>query len=104
MAKRTVPVFPQGQRQLDQLGERLRLARQRRRLTQAVVAARVGVSKQTLGKLEAGNASTSLATLLRLLGVLGLAQDIDRIATDDELGRRLQDIELKAPPRGKAKR
>lgn len=104
MAKRTVPVFPQGQRQLDQLGERLRLARQRRRLTQAVVAARVGVSKQTLAKLEAGNASTSLATLLRLLGVLGLAQDIDRIATDDELGRRLQDLELKAPPRGKAKR
>jgi DNA-binding XRE family transcriptional regulator len=104
MAKRTVPVFPQGKGQLEQLGERLRLARHRRRLTQAVVAARVGVSKQTLAKLEAGNASTSLATLVRLLGVLGLAQDIDCIATDDELGRRLQDIELKAPPRGKARR
>lgn len=104
MAKRTVPVFPQGQRQLEALGERLRLARQRRRLTQAVVAARVGVSKQTLAKLEAGNASTSLATLVRLLGVLGLADDLDRLAADDELGRRLQDMELKAPPRGRAKR
>jgi transcriptional regulator with XRE-family HTH domain len=104
MAKRTVPVFPKGQRQLEALGERLRLARLRRRLTQAVVAARVGVSKQTLGKLEAGNASTSLATLVRLLGVLGLAEDLDRLAADDELGRRLQDLDLKAPPRGKAKR
>jgi transcriptional regulator with XRE-family HTH domain len=102
MAKRTVPVFPKGHRQLEALGERLRLARLRRRLTQAVVAARVGVSKQTLAKLEAGNASTSLATLVRLLGVLGLAQDLDRLASDDELGRRLQDIEQKAPPRGKA--
>jgi hypothetical protein len=43
MAKRTVPVFPGGQRQLLALGERLRLARLRRRLTQAVVASRVGV-------------------------------------------------------------
>lgn len=104
MAKRTVPVFPKGQRQLEELGERLRLARLRRRLTQAVVAARVGVSKQTLAKLEAGSASTSLATLVRLLGVLGMAQDLDRLAADDELGRRLQDMEQKAPPRGTAKR
>jgi transcriptional regulator with XRE-family HTH domain len=104
MAKRTVPVFPGGQRQLLALGERLRLARLRRRLTQAVVASRVGVSKQTLGKLEAGHASTSLATLVRLLGVLGLAGDLDRLAADDELGRRLQDLELKAPPRGRTKR
>jgi len=104
MAKRTVPVFPQSQRQLEALGERLRLARLRRRLTQAVVAARVGVSKPTLAKMEAGNASTSLATLVRLLGVLGLSNDLDRLATDDELGRRLQDLDLKAPPRGRAKR
>lgn len=104
MAKRTVPVFPQAQRQLEELGERLRLARLRRRLTQAVVAARVGVSKQTLAKLEAGTPSTSLATLVRLLGVLGLAQDLDHLAADDELGRRLQDLDQKAPPRGKSKR
>lgn len=43
------------------------------------------MSKQTLGKLEAGNAATSLATLVRLLGVLGLAEDLDRLAADDEL-------------------
>jgi transcriptional regulator with XRE-family HTH domain len=103
MAKRTVPIFPKGQRQLEELGDRLRLARLRRRLTQAVVSARVGVSKQTLAKLEAGNASTSLATLVRLLGVLGLAEDLDHLAVDDELGRRLQDLEQKAPPRGKAR-
>jgi transcriptional regulator with XRE-family HTH domain len=73
-------------------------------LTQAVVAARVGVSKQTLAKLEAGNASTSLATMLRVLQVLGLGQDIDRLAADDELGRRLQDLEQPGPPRGPSAR
>lgn len=104
MPRRTPPTFPAGERQLGALGERLRAARLRRRLTQAVVAARVGVSKQTLAKLEAGNPNTSLATTLRLLHVLGLGQDIDRLAVDDELGRRLQDLEQPAPPRGRSAR
>jgi len=102
MGKQTPPTFPAGQRQLEALGGRLRSARLRRHLTQAVVAARVGVSKQTLAKLESGNPSTSLATMLRVLQVLGLGQDIDLLAADDELGRRLQDIEQPAPPRGRS--
>jgi len=102
MAKRTPPIFPAAGRQLAALGERLRAARRRRRLTQAVVAARVGVTKQTLARLEAGNPSTSLATMLRVLQVLGLAADIDRLAADDELGRQLQDAAQPGPPRGRA--
>jgi transcriptional regulator with XRE-family HTH domain len=104
MAKQTPPTFPAGERQFRALGERLRAARRRRRLTQAVAAARVGVSKQTLAKLEAGSPSTSLATMLRLLQVLGLAQDIDRLAADDELGRKLQDMDQRGPPRGRSAR
>jgi len=102
MSKHTPPTFPSSERQLRALGERLRAARRRRRLTQAVVAARVGVSKQTLAKLEAGNPSTSLATMLRVLQVLGLEKDIDRLAADDELGRKLQDLEQAGPPRGRS--
>lgn len=104
MAKRVIPTFPTGQRQILALGDRLRAARLRRRLTQDVVAARIGVSKPTLAKLEAGNPSTSLATLLRLLQVLSLDKDVDVIATDDELGRRLQDLHQVAPPRGRRRR
>ncbi len=104
MAKRTPPTFPAAARQLAALGERLRAARRRRRLTQAVVAARVGVSKQTIAKLEAGNPATSLATMLRVLQVLGLGEQIDRLAADDELGRRLQDLDLRDPPRGRSVR
>jgi transcriptional regulator with XRE-family HTH domain len=102
MSKLTPPTFPAAARQIAALGERLRAARRRRRLTQAVVAARIGVSKQTVAKLEAGNPNTSLATMLRVLGVLGLANDIDRLAADDELGRRLQDLGQPGPPRGRS--
>ncbi|MEO7066741.1 MAG: helix-turn-helix domain-containing protein [Rhodanobacter sp.] len=104
MAKRTPPTHPQAQRQITALGQRLRAARLRRNMTQPALAERVGVSVPTIGKLEDGNASTSLATALRVLTVLGLAADIDLLAAQDTLGRSLQDSELKrASPATKAK-
>lgn len=60
-----------------------------------MLAERVGVSVPTIGKLEDGDPSTSLATMLRVLTVLGLAEDIDLLAAQDTLGRSLQDSELK---------
>lgn len=94
MAKRTPPTYPAAQRQVLALGQRLRAARLRRGITQAILAERVGVTIQTLGKLEAGNPSTSVATLLRVLQMLGLGQDIDQLAAQDEQGRALQDSQL----------
>lgn len=64
-----------------------------------MLAERVGVSVPTIGKLEDGNPSSSLATVLRVLAVLGMGADIDLLAADDTLGRSLQDNELtRAPP------
>lgn len=95
MAKRTPPTHPRAQRQIKALGARLRAARMRRQMTQEVLAERVGVSIPTIGKLESGDPSTSLATVLRALTVLGLGDDIDLIAAQDALGRELQDSALK---------
>jgi transcriptional regulator with XRE-family HTH domain len=97
MPKRTPPVHSGQRRQLAALGARLRAARQRRKLTQAMLAERVGVTVPTIRKLEDGDASVSLSVVVRALFVLGLAQDIDRIAAEDALGRQLQDSELKRP-------
>ncbi|NID04252.1 helix-turn-helix domain-containing protein [Luteibacter jiangsuensis] len=95
MAKRTPPTHPRVQRQIEALGQRLRVARMRRSMTQEVMAERVGVSVPTIAKLEKGDPSTSLATVLRALTVLGLAGDIDLIAAQDTLGRELQDNALR---------
>jgi transcriptional regulator with XRE-family HTH domain len=83
MAKRTPPTSVAGQRQLEALGARLRAARLRRDMSQSVLAEKVGVHVQTILKLESGNPATSLATMLRVLKVLGLSADIDAIAEDD---------------------
>ena len=97
MPKRTPPTMPRAQRQIHALGARLRAARMRRQMTQGELAARVGVSVPTVGKLERGDPATSLATMLRVLTALGLEQDIDLLAQNDALGRELQDSRLRRP-------
>lgn len=99
MSKRTRPVFPRTQRRTQELGQRLRLARLRRGIPLVEIAARVGVTRPTLRRLEQGDPSVSLAVLMRMLGVLGLEEDIDRIASQDEVGRRLEDLRLTRPRR-----
>lgn len=83
MAKRTPPTTRAAQRQLEALGERLRAARRRRDLSQGALAELVGVHVQTILKVESGNPTTSLATMLRVLQVLGMGADIDAIAVED---------------------
>lgn len=90
---------PTSVRQLTSLGERLRLARKRRRVTTVLMAERVGISRDTLNRVEKGDAAVSLGTYLRVLRVLGLDGDLDRIATDDVLGRKLQDLDLEPASR-----
>lgn len=81
-------------KQLIELGTRLQLARLRRRYSAATVAARAGVTRMTLYKVEKGDPGVSMGTYANTLRALGLSADLDLIARDDELGRKLQDLEL----------
>ena len=87
-------IFPQEQRLLAELGERLRLARLRRKLSNATVAGRAGISRTSLYKVEAGDAGATLGSYLRVLAVLGLEGDLNSLAADDKVGRKLQDLAL----------
>jgi transcriptional regulator with XRE-family HTH domain len=91
-------VFPQEQRLLSQLGERLKLARLRRKLSAVVVAQRSGISRTSLYKVETGHSGATLGTYLRVLAVLGLEGDINALAADDRVGRKLQDLALERAP------
>ncbi|MBA3296060.1 MAG: helix-turn-helix transcriptional regulator [Acidobacteria bacterium] len=99
MSKRTAPIFPRQKQQVETLGQRLALARLRRQIPQIEMAERMGVSRQTLIKLEAGDVSVGLSVLLRALDLLGLGADIERIAAEDDIGRRLEDVRLSRAPR-----
>jgi transcriptional regulator with XRE-family HTH domain len=98
MPRKRPVVFPQEQRLLSELGARLRLARKRRKLSNAVVAQRAGISRTTLYKVEAGDPGATLGSYVRVLAVLGLASDLNKLAADDKVGRKLQDLALEPQP------
>lgn len=87
-------IFPNEKRMLTAMGERIKLARKRRKISTAIVADRAGIARGTLYRVEAGDGAVTMGTYLRVLAALNMAADLDRIAADDEVGRRLQDIEI----------
>ncbi|WP_435626937.1 helix-turn-helix transcriptional regulator [Candidatus Ferrigenium straubiae] len=100
MARSFHSPFPSITKQLTALGERLRDARLRRELTTVLFSERLGVSRDTLNRLEKGDPNIAIGTYMKALRVLGLDQDIDQVARDDVIGRKLQDRAL--PPRRNA--
>ncbi|MEO8654828.1 MAG: helix-turn-helix domain-containing protein [Ramlibacter sp.] len=99
MARTFQPPLPTAAKQTQALGERLRLARRRRNLSTVVFAEQMGVSRETLRRLEAGDPNVALGTYLRALSVLGLDKDIDAVGRDDDFGRKLQELALTGTPR-----
>jgi transcriptional regulator with XRE-family HTH domain len=87
-------LFPKHQKILEKVGENLKLARKRRDLTTIQVSERAGIDRSTLVRIEKGDGRVSLGAYFNVLRVLGLQDDFLKIATDDEFGRRLQDLKL----------
>lgn len=94
------PLLPPLRARLARAGEQIRLARLRRRLSASLVCERAGLSRPTLNAIEKGDVGVSIGAYARVLNALGLADDLLRLAADDELGRKLQDIDLPVRPRG----
>lgn len=100
MPSKSPGIFPAESKLLADFGERLKLARLRRKLSTMTVAARSSISRPTLVKAETGDSSVTLGTYLRILKVYGLEAGLDALAADDKLGRRLQDLDIKTPRKG----
>lgn len=102
MARQNKAIFPSLQRISAELGENIRLARLRRKLSSTMVAKRAGIARNTLRAIEQGDPKVTFAAYANVLFTLGLENDIKLIARDDELGRKLQDAGL--PTKARAPR
>ena len=87
-------LLPKIIRQLKIMGENIKLARLRRKLSPEQVSERANISLEILNDAEGGNPYITLGVYISVLHVLGLENDIYNLAKDDILGRKLQDIEL----------
>ena len=84
-------VHPSVDRGLSKLGVDLASARRARRIPTTDMAARMGVSRSTLHRLEKGDPGVSLNTLAMALSVLGLFDRLADLAdpASDDLGLAL---------------
>lgn len=87
-------ILPSVQKILIELGENIKLARLRRKLSAEQVAERADVSRKTLYSMEQGFPGVAIGNYSMVLFVLGLEKDLLKVAEDDKLGRKLQDNNL----------
>ncbi len=87
-------LFPKHQKMLEILGENIKLARKRRNLTTIQVSDRANIGRNTLYLIEKGSPGVSIGAVFNVLRVLGLQDDILKLAADDQFGKKLQDIKL----------
>lgn len=82
-------------KRLSLMGEQIKYARLRRKLSVELVAERAGISRTTLWNIEKGASSVAIGAYAAVLHALNdMDKDLLLIAKDDELGRKLQDLDL----------
>ena len=95
MKKRTILLFPDTIKILEQMGEQIRLARLRRNLSVELVSARANISRATLWSIEKGSPSVAIGYYAAVLHALNdMDKDLLLVAKDDKLGRTIQDLNL----------
>ncbi|MEO6315591.1 MAG: helix-turn-helix transcriptional regulator [Chitinophagaceae bacterium] len=77
---------------MDTVGENIRLARKRRKLSTYQVAGRAAIDRGTLANIEKGNSSISIRDYFTSSRVLNFQEDLFKLATDDVLTRKLQNL------------
>lgn len=92
--KRQNILYPKADKALRQLGENLRLARKRRKITAKMMSERANLSLMTLRSIERGSPNVSMCNYMAVIACLGFQDDVAKVAEDDVLGRDLQDAAL----------
>lgn len=95
MSDKNIILMPKTKEILTKMGEQIRMARLRRRLSVNLVSERAGISRTTLWSIEKGSPSVAIGAYAAVLHALNnMDSDLLLIAKDDELGRKLQDLNL----------
>jgi len=104
MKREKFAMLPRLTKILEELGENIKLARLRRKLSTMQVAERAGISRSTLWQIEKGLPNVSMGYYAQVLFVLGLEKNLSTMVADDVLGRKLQDAEILVKKRAPKRR
>lgn len=105
MPKKSIVLLPETLNILEQMGLQIKYARLRRKISAEIVAERAGISRATLCAIEKGSPSIAMGGYAAVLHALNyMDKDLLLVAKDDELGRKLQDLDLHVQKRVRKKR
>ena len=105
MPKKSIVLLPETLNILEQMGLHIKYARLRRKISAEIVAERAGISRATLCAIEKGSPSVAMGCYAAVLHALNyMDKDLLLVAKDDELGRKLQDLDLHVQKRVRKKR
>ena len=104
MNSRNTILLPTAEKIMSVFGNNLKLARRRRRLSAEQVAERADIARSTLWQVEKGSPSVAMGIYMKVIFVLGLEKDMLKVASDDTLGRKLQDAQLTVKERAPKKK
>lgn len=94
MGRKAVLLLPKIQKNIEIMGNQIKLARLRRKLSVELVAKRAGVSRASVWAVEKGSPSVAIGIYAAVLLAIGMPDELTLIAKDDVLGRTLQDLDL----------
>jgi len=103
MGRSAIKLLPRTQTLLTDFGERIKLARRRRKITCKQMVDRLGISLNTYRKIESGDASVAMGHYLGALQSLQLQGDLALVAHEDKTGRLIQDSKLLTTSRTRTK-
>jgi transcriptional regulator with XRE-family HTH domain len=102
MKSRKPVLLPSALRILSAMGENIKLARLRRKLSTQQIAERANISRATLWQIEKGSPAVAMGIYCQVLFVLGLEKDLSKVAFEDPAGKKLMEdglLKKRAPKR-----
>ncbi len=93
MGKKATILMPDTQFILEQMGEQIKEARLRRRISTELLAERANVSRTTIWAIEKGSPSVSIGSYAAVLhGIQGMDKDLLLIAQDQCLKNTFEQV------------
>lgn len=84
MSRKTVILEHDTEDKLKKMGQRIKKARLRRNISAETISKKAGIGESTFYAIERGASTVSLGAYATVLATLGLENDLDVIAVDEE--------------------
>ena len=94
MSRKTVILEPNTEGKLKKMGQRIKKARLRRNISAEMISKQAGIGESTFYAIEHGVSTVSLGAYAAVLSILGLNNDLDSIAVDEEAKKQLYEQNL----------